>query len=400
MALGIARMAFACLVFSTAPRLCAGEVKTPSGDLRPSELADLKPHRSNSKTYNEFWTYHFILDGNIQAYLNFSRVNLGSFKSPVCGADFTVLGFKGRNYSVAREYDKKNFVFLDALHQLQVHQNIWFSGKLPDMHRVYFSTKKNDVTYYMDLGFSEILPGQVWGDGMFKLGSETVGIFMHIPRAKVRGRLAINGDTVDVSGTAYMDHTFQTTLAPELVDAGYRYISQNGSLEAGYFLDPISRFGSKPVGYGLRQVEGGFTLLKPASLSAASSGKAMGVKVPTRLEIAFQDGTKAVLDRREDRLQQSYLHEFSGPLQMGHQALHGRGNPDIQRPGHPERPTDGLQFLRRRLTRPSAGLRTFSPRQPVPSARPPSGFRTRLPRSSPAGRGRRSASGCRWCCSC
>ena len=317
MVLGLAHMAFAFLFFLTVPGISADDVQPPSGDLRPDALADLKPHRSNSKTYNEFWTYHFILDGNIQAYLNFSRVNLGSFKAPVCGADFTVLGFKGRNYSVAREYDKKNFVFLDALHQLQVHQNIWFSGKLPEMHRVYFSTKKKDVTYFLDLDFSEILPGQVWGDGMFKMGSEKVGIFLHIPRAKVRGRLAINGDTVNVSGTAYMDHTFQTTLAPELVNAGYRYISQNGPLEAGYFLDPTSRFGSKPVGYGLRQAEGGFTLLKPASMSVASSGKAMGVKVPTRLEITFQDGSKTVLDRREDRLQQSYLHEFSGLLQNG-----------------------------------------------------------------------------------
>lgn len=290
----------------------AGEVQTPKGDLRPAVLADLKPHRSGSKTYNEFWTYQFILDGNVQAYLNFSRVNLGSFKAPVCGADFTVLGFKGRNYSVAREYEKENFVFLDSLHQLQVHQNIWFSGKLPEMHRVFFSTRKKGVNYFMDLGFSEILPGQVWGDGMFKMGSESVGIFLHIPRAKVRGKLAINGDTLDVNGIAYMDHTFQTTLAPELVNAGYRYISRNGPLEAGYFLDPVSRFGSKPVGYGLRQQGEGFRLLKPRSLEAASTGKAMGVKVPTRLEITFQDSTKAVLDRQEDRLQQSYLHEFSG----------------------------------------------------------------------------------------
>jgi hypothetical protein len=195
---------------------------------------------------------------------------------------------------------------------LQVHQNIWFSGRLPESHRVFFSTRKRDVTCFLDLGFSEILPGQVWGDGMFKLGSETVGIFLHIPRAKVKGKLAINGDTLDVTGMAYMDHTFQTTLAPELVNAGYRYISRNGPAEAGYVLDPVSRYGASPVGYGLRQKDAGFGLLKPASLTTASAGKAMGVKVPTRLEIAYHDGSKAVLDRREDRLQQSYLHEFSG----------------------------------------------------------------------------------------
>ena len=153
-----------------------------------------------------------------------------------------------------------------------------------------------------------------------------------------------------------MDHTFQTTLAPELVDAGYRYISQSGPLEVGYFLDPDSRFGSKPMGYGLRQVDGGFTLLKPASLSVASSGKAMGVKVPTRLEISFQDGTKAVLDRREDRLQQSYLHEFSGITKMAIKRYMGGEIMRFKGLGTLNAPTHGLQFFRRRLTNPAAGL--------------------------------------------
>jgi hypothetical protein len=294
----------------------AGGIKVPAGELRGTTLADLKPHPSGSKTYNELWSYHIALDGNIQAVLNISRVNLGSFKAPVCGADLTLLGFKGRNYTVAREYEKSNFIFIDSLHQLQVHKNIWFSGKLPEAHRTFFATRKKDVDYFLDLEFSDILPGKVWGDGMFKLGSETVGIFMHIPRAKVSGRLAINGDTVRVSGTAYMDHTFQTTLAPELVDAGYRYIAPAGNLEAAYLLDPDSEYGSAPLGYGLRMEDGALTLLKPASLAVPSANKAMGIKVSTKLEITWQDGSKSVVERSVDRQQQSYLHEFSGITKM------------------------------------------------------------------------------------
>lgn len=304
----LAALAFTLMPFGAS----AHEVRFPSGDLRPAALTDLKPHASGSKTYNEFWTYNFILDGNIQAYLNFSRVNLGSFKAPVCGADFTLLGFKGRNYSVAREYDKKNFVFQDAAQRLQVHENIWFSGKLPETHRVYFSTRKKNVSYLVDLEFTEIMPGKVWGDGMFRMGSETVGIFLHIPQAKVTGTLAINGDTVKVSGLAYMDHTFQTTLAPELVDAGYRYSSQNGTLEVGYLMDPDSKYGKQPIGYGLRQQGGSVTLLKPRSMSALSATRALGVRIPGRLEITYADGSKTLLDRGADRLAQSTLHEFSG----------------------------------------------------------------------------------------
>jgi hypothetical protein len=291
-------------------------VKTPAGELRNAGPADLKPHPSGSKTYNEFWTYQLHLDGNLQAVLNISRVNLGSFKAPVCGADLTLLGFKGRNWSVAREYAKSNFVFTDSLQQLKVHKDIWFAGRLPEAHRIFFSTRKNNVAYFLDLEFAEILPGKVWGDGMFRLGAETVGIFIHIPRAKVKGRIAVNGDTLQVSGTAYMDHTFQTALAPELVDGGYRHIRQDGTVEVGYFLDPDARFGNLPVGYGLRQDAGGLVLLKPTALSVLSAGKALEVKVATKVEIAFADGSKALIERSQDRHRQSVLHEFSGITKM------------------------------------------------------------------------------------
>jgi predicted secreted hydrolase len=197
-----------------------------------------------------------------------------------------------------------------------VHEDIWFHGALPDTHRIHFDTRKKGVTYFLDLEFTDIQPGMVWGDGMFRMGSESVGIFIHIPRARVKGKLAINKDTLNVTGIGYMDHTFQTDLAPSLVRAGFRYIAQNGATEVGYYLVPESKYGSEPVGYGLREQGGAMALLKPASLKAVSSGKAMGVKVPTKLEITFQDGSKSVLDRGSDRLAQSTLHEFSGLTKM------------------------------------------------------------------------------------
>ena len=302
----------------------AGTVQPPMGDLRATRVSDLKPHPSSSSTYNEFWTYQLFLDGNVQAYLNFSRVNLGSFKAPVCGADFTLLGFKGRNWSVAREYEKKNFAFDEAQHRLQVHEQIWFQGRLPGEHQVHFATRKKDITYFLDLKFSEIGEGKVWGDGIFRFDDgDALGIFIHIPQAKVTGRLGINGDTVEITGRAYMDHTFQTALAPKLVGAGYRYISQSGPLEVGYYLVPRSGNGSKPAGYGLRESGGTLGLLKAESIKALEQGKALGVKVPTRLEIAFQDGTKSVLGRSQDRFQQSYLGEFSGFTKMGIKAFMG-----------------------------------------------------------------------------
>lgn len=295
------------------PAFAAEHIQLPTGDLRAAVLTDLKPHSSSSKTYNEFWTYHFYLDGNIQVILNFSRANLGSFKDPVCGADLTIMGFKGRNFTVAREYDKKNFTFSEADQELRVHEKISFSGKLPDAHRVHFATSKKEVSYLLDLDFSDILPGKVWGDGMFKFGGgDAVGIFIHIPSASVKGKLAINNDTLNVAGRAYMDHTFQTDLAPHLVGSGFRFVTQEGPLEIGYVLNPLGKFDRQPVGYGLRLVNGNLVLRKPTALKALSSGKAMGMKIATSLEITYLDGGKSVMNRSGDRLQQSVLHEFSG----------------------------------------------------------------------------------------
>ncbi len=306
------------------PSLARENIISPAGGLRNTGLQDLKPHSSGSKTYNEFWTYHFFLDGNIQAYLNFSRVNLGSYKSPVCGADLTVLGFKGKNYSVAREYEKKNFIFTDSLWQLHVHEKIFFEGKLPENHHVHFATNKKDVDYLLDLNFSAIEQGKVWGDGMFRFGSsDGIGIFIHIPYAKVKGVLAINKDTLQISGTVYMDHTFQTDLAPNLVESGYRYVSQSGPLEMGYFLNPSSRFSSRPVGYGLRQIEGGYALLTPLTMKSISSNRAMGLNITTNLEIQFQDSSKINLVRKSDRFQQSTLNEFSGFTKMAIKSFMG-----------------------------------------------------------------------------
>ncbi len=299
-------------------------ISMPADGLRNTELADLRPHASASKTYNEIWTYHFFLDGEIQAYLNFSRVNLGSFKDPVCGADLTLLGFKGKNYSVAREYEKKNFTFTDSNWELRVHEKIWLDGKLPESHHVHFATSKKDVNYLLDLKFTDIEPGKVWGDGMFRFGSsDAIGIFIHIPSAKVSGTVAVNGDTLHVNGRAYMDHTFQTDMAPELVSEGFRYISQTDPLEVGYLLNPITKFESKPVGYGLRKTAEGWTLLKPTCMRALTWTKPMGVRVPGILEIKYQDSTKAVIQRSEDRLQQSTLHEFSGFSKMAIKSFMG-----------------------------------------------------------------------------
>ncbi len=305
--------------------------QTPSGDLRESSFADLKDHPIDSKTYNEFWTYQFFLDGGTQIILNYSRANLGSFKDPVCGADVSFIDFKGKNYSVAREYPKKNFKWNSANQGLNVHKDIWFKGPLPQSHEVYFSTRKNKTNYYIHLSFSEIDPGYVWGDGQFSLGSEKVGIYIHIPRAVVKGKIAINKDTLDVTGIAYMDHTFQSTMGTDLVDEGYRFYSPGENPIIGNFVKPLSKYKMGFVGYGLQKTESGYQLLQPGSLNISEHKKMRDIKLPQALSLTGPKGN-IVLKVSKHQQQLSILDGFDSwfekkavKLFLGGEMIHFRG---------------------------------------------------------------------------
>ena len=62
-----------------------------------------------------------------------------------------------------------------------MHPNIWFQGELPRTQEVHFETKKDDVSYYVDLTLTDITPGVAWGNSVFELGDERIGMFIHVP---------------------------------------------------------------------------------------------------------------------------------------------------------------------------------------------------------------------------
>ncbi len=305
-------------------------VTSPSGSLRNTQYSDLKDHPSKSKTYNEFWTYQFLLNNNMTVHFNYSRANLGRIKDPVCGTDLSIINFKKKTYTLAREYPKSNFQFTDSEERLNIHKNIWFSGKLPESHRVFLHTTKKGIEYLVDLSFTDIQVGKTWGDGIFKLGSEKIGIYVHIPRAKVKGFIAINGDSLAVEGTAYMDHTFQTKMGTKLVKNGYRYMSTTGPIELGYILQPQKKYSQKPVGFGLQEVEGKLQLLTPTAIKINKQAKAKKLKVATDLSLVYKEST-VNLKRSRDNQQLSILNEFSGMTKwavkrfMGGEVIYFRG---------------------------------------------------------------------------
>lgn len=279
----------------------------PEGGLRRDAPADYGPAPRPGKTHNEFWTWQFLFEGGAQVQLNFSRVHFGTLKDPVCGADLSVMNFRGDHF-VAREYPLSNFVWEPETGLLRVHANIRAEGIPPRAHRVHFATRKGGKAYFLDLTFDRMLPGVVWGDGTFRLGGgESVSLFLHVPRARVRGRLGIDGDTVEVSGFGWMDHTRQTQFGTRFMDAGYRYVIASGRVEGGYFFQD----GKSVFGYGVREgADGKLFLLRPSTLAAKERAGWGGLSVPRALEVTFEDGEPLVLRRVEDRQRTAFLQEL------------------------------------------------------------------------------------------
>ncbi len=298
----------------------ASSVKKPAGPVRHTTYADLKAHTQPSRTYNEFWTYQFSLNQGIQLVLNFSRANLG-IKDPVCGTDMGLIGFMGKNYALAREYPKKNFKFSDGKQQLNIHKKIWFGGKLPETHRVYLNTRKNNISYLIDLKFSDIEQGVTFGDGVFKLGAEKIGLYIHIPRAKVHGIIAINQDTVEVNGIGYMDHTFQSKMGTKLVSAGYRYQALGDEIHAAYCLVPKSSKGEL-FGIGVKGKPGALTAYQPARFETLEKSKRKNVTLATKLKVHYGN-QQTVFQRGADAQQWSVLSELGRALRWGAKKLMG-----------------------------------------------------------------------------
>ncbi len=297
----------------------SGNRSTEASDaqtLRHTEWIDMVPHTKDGSYYNEFWVYHVFLENDLHLHITFSLANFGSFKSAVSGGKLFVSNFKGNNYHVLREFPREQFIVDEETHMIRLHsgREIYLQGKLPESHKILYQTTKNEVSYLVDLTFEDIHPGYTVGDGTFRLSGEEMGIYIHIPKASVRGTVAINDDTLEVSGTAYMDHTYQTDLSSKIIDKGFRHIShtENG-FHTGYYLIPDNRSDTGVAGLGLLQNGSDETQLKqPRNISILESHSVNGKSVPGRIAIDYETGERRTLERTNDFQHVSFLSEVGG----------------------------------------------------------------------------------------
>ncbi len=191
--------------------------QNPSGGLRATNTSDMLLNKRGTRYYNEAWSYQFLFTNGMQATLNFTYAKLG-FKDPVCGADLSLANFHGHNYTVGREYPEDHFHQSANPFRIQVHEDIWMAGMPPAAHHVRFTAHKNEG-FFLDLEFSGMKHGAVWGDGRFSSGDGDLSSALTIPTANVTGRIAVGRDTITVHGVAMMEHQRQSHLASDLVSS-------------------------------------------------------------------------------------------------------------------------------------------------------------------------------------
>lgn len=255
---------------------------------------DMKPNERQGSYYNEHWAYHVILDNEAELYLTFSISHFAGFRGSVTGSRLSILNWEGKDYKMAREYDHDDLVYNEEEYKFALHPNrsIWFEGDPGEDHRFFLRTEKDGVYYDMSIHFDDAYPGFTVGDGVYELGNDDeVGIYTHIPYSKVSGFISLNQDTVNISGIGFMDHTYQTNVAPRLFQTSYKFNQKtNDGFSGGNFMIPKDHT-DEVAGYMYSYDGNELTVKHPNTVSVEGRANVMGKNIPTTIRVDYEDGS-------------------------------------------------------------------------------------------------------------
>lgn len=291
------------------------QVSNPQGVIHTADDDDIWAQTLEGSHYNELWNYQFYLNDNITIHISFSVANFGSFKAPVSGVQMSIYNLtEGDLYQVSREYpihylvqDRERYMF-----QLRDERRIYFRGKLPDEHEVRVAFSKNGVAYDVELKLNNIHRGLKWGDGVFHIGDEEVGIITHIPYAEVAGTVKVDDLEKKVRGTAYMEHTYQDQATTDLVVSGYRFVHLNNkhNWDHLYFLLPDYTDENPAIGYRLTSSDGNIAVNGVEFVERITKGEAFGVDIARILDLKLEDSSSIRMSRTTDYEKFSVLGEL------------------------------------------------------------------------------------------
>ena len=303
------------LLFCSISVFAQNYVIKPGDEITRLSGKDILPNEKKGAYYNEFWNYHFALDNGAEIYLNYSINHFGGMRDAVSVARMSLLNWEGENYKAAREYDLEKLIFEEDSYKMNLNpeRGIWFEGKLPESHKIHYRTNKNGIHFDINLDFESIEKGFTWGDGIFFLGdSDKVGMFTHIPGAKISGFVALDFDTVRVTGTAFMAQTYQTNVSRRLFSESFRFSKKIGDKNiGGYFLIPKEAV-NEVVGYAFESRNGKIILKKPISLVSEATDTFMGERISSRIKVCYEEHPCDIIEVVEMNEKIAMLDELRG----------------------------------------------------------------------------------------
>lgn len=327
----------------------SAQISNPEGVMHPTNDDDIWAQTLEGSHFNEFWTYHFYLNDGMKVHITFTAANFGSLKSAVSGVQFSIDRLNGKLYQVSREYDL-NLLVQDRetyMWRNRMARELYFVGKLPEEHKVYISTEKDDIQYNIELDLHNIQKGIKWGDGFYNIDGEKVGMYTHIPYAEVTGTIGVDGHNEEVSGTVYMDHTFQNETTTRLIHSGYRYIyhEDEDNWDLIYLMLPENSDQNETIGYRLKKSNGEITLNGVDRITQMTNSETFGEDLPRILELQLDNGDTLRLNRTKDTEKFSVLGELGRIAKsvarrfLGGEIVHFRGDAVLMEQG--KRPTHG-----------------------------------------------------------
>ena len=98
-----------CALFALSATAYAATVTEPQGADRALTVSDFMPHKAITKEFNETWSYQFVFDNGTRAFVNYSLLNVPGSGRKI-GCDLSFWNFKGKTYSVGRQYPPERLV--------------------------------------------------------------------------------------------------------------------------------------------------------------------------------------------------------------------------------------------------------------------------------------------------
>jgi hypothetical protein len=255
------------------------------------------------------WSYVFVLDNGTKAYVSYTWAHVSGFKILT---DFSVWNFKGKSYSVGRQYPTERYAEDKGANTITINRGEYLMEKAPGTgHRVLFSANKNGEKF-LDLTFTSAIGGMVQGDGVFTVNGAKSGMYVHIPYGRVKGRVGIGKDTIEVQGYGYMDQVWQTEKSTDMASRMVTFSMPSNSFTAGRIgITP----NGLPYGYAIRRSEGNSKIVFASSV-LEDDKKYNPKSFPKNLTFAWSDTTAAPL-KFEAKAQETFsiLSNFEGFLE-------------------------------------------------------------------------------------